>query len=91
MTLRATDGAELHVVDQWRPGRNYVRPGDRVRCRPPVGHSFVAIVKRIYADRTEHVREVEVYGGPPGRASVRQLRAEAVRRVAQTRAGAHRP
>ena len=70
----------------WRPGRNFIRLGDPVRCRPPYGRPFIGTVLAIGADEsTGAVVEVTVVGGANGRRAVRTLRPGCIRRVAKTR------
>jgi hypothetical protein len=51
--------SDLVSVPEYRPGRNYIRVGDMVKCHPRVGRSFTAKVHRILA-RDNQVVEIEV-------------------------------
>ena len=76
-------------VDEYRPGRNFIRIGDPVRCRPLVGGPFDATVRRIRVDeKTGEAREVEVVGGRPGHpVAIRTLPLTRIQRRAATKAG----
>jgi hypothetical protein len=72
-------------LDEYRPGRNFIRTGDTVKCRPTVGRPFRAVIRHIYQYADEHI-EVEVVGGPTGRpASFRTFTSDHIQRVAQSR------
>ncbi len=80
-------------VDRYRVGRNFIRVGDvvRVKAAPGKRNGFKATVRAIKVDeRTGHVGEVEVFGGPAGRAAFRSFRRERIERVAQSRNGGGR-
>lgn len=77
-------------VQQYRAGRNFIRVGDTVKVKPMPGrrNGFKAVVRAISIDEgSAEVVEVEVFGGPAGRAMTRTFRAERIQRVAQTRQG----
>jgi hypothetical protein len=76
-------------VDEYRPGRNFIRIGDPVRCRPLVGGPFDATVRRIRVDEvTGEAKEVEVVGGRPGHpVAIRTLAPTRIQRRAATKAG----
>ena len=81
------------AVDEYRRGRNFIRVGDvvRVTATPGKRNGFLATVRAIFLDeQTYDVSEVEVFGGPPGRAMVRTFRPERIQRRAQTRNGERR-
>lgn len=81
-------------LQEWRVGRNFVRPGDVVRVLPSAtvkGSSFEAVVKGIVADDdTGDVKWVEVLGGSRGRVQFRAVTPDRIKRVAQTRGGEKR-
>ena len=79
----------LKDVGEFRPGRNFIRIGDFVRCRPLVGGPFDATVRRIRVDEvTGEAREVEVVGGRPGHpVAIRTLPPARIQRRAATKAG----
>lgn len=80
-------------VEKYRVGRNFIRVGDvvRVRAAPGKRNGFKATVRAIKIDeRTGQVGEVEVFGGPAGRAMVRTFRRDRIERVAQSRNGERR-
>ena len=79
----------LKDVGEFRPGRNFIRVGDLVRCRPRVGGPFDATVRHIRVDEeTGEVREIEVVGGRPGRpVAIRTLPPTRIQRRAATKAG----
>lgn len=72
-------------VDSFRPGRNFIRVGDPVRCTPVHGRAFEATVVRIRADaESGEVVEIDVVGGPKGRArAIRTVRPERIARRAR--------
>jgi hypothetical protein len=79
---------EMTEVNEYRRGRNYIRLGDRVRIRPSPGrrNGFDAVVHGIRIDEsTGAVREVDVFGGPSGRAMFRTFRPERIERLARHR------
>jgi len=85
--------SNLALVQRYRHGRNYINLGDLVRVRAAPGrrNGFPARVRSIKVDvRTGEVVEVEVFGGPNGRAMVRTFLPERIERLAQTKAGAQR-
>ena len=79
----------LKDVGEFRPGRNFIRIGDPVRCRPLVGGPFDATVRRIRVnEETGEAREVEVVGGRPGHpVAIRTLPPTRIQRRAATKAG----
>jgi hypothetical protein len=79
----------LKDVGEFRPGRNFIRIGDPVRCRPPVSGPFNATVRRIRVDEeTGEAREVEVVGGRPGHpVAIHTLPPTRIQRRAATKAG----
>lgn len=79
----------LKDVGEFRPGRNFVRIGDPVRCRPLVGRPFEATVRRIRVDQeTGEAKEIEVVGGCPGHPiAIRTLPPARIQRRAATKAG----
>ncbi len=79
----------LKDVGEFRPGRNFIRIGDPVRCRPLVGGPFDATVRRIRVDEeTGEAKEVEVVGGRPGHpVAIRTLAPTQIQRRAATKAG----
>jgi hypothetical protein len=76
-------------VGEFRPGRNFIRIGDPVRCRPLVGRPFEATVRRIRVDQeTGEAKEIEVVGGRPGHPlAIRTLPPARIQRRAATKAG----
>lgn len=77
-------------VTEYRQGRGIIHLGDRVHIRPTPGrrNGFDAIVRRIRADETTgDIREVEVFGGPKGRAMFRTFRPDRIERLARHRRG----
>lgn len=75
-----------HLIDlaAYRPGRNFIRLGDTVRCRPLHGRSFDAVVKRIRADAASgQVVEVSVVGGAGGRRHWRTFTPDRISRRVQ--------
>lgn len=75
----------LHEVEGYQPNRNWVRVGDRVKCRPLSGGRFEAKVRKILADEEGVIREVEVVGGRGGRSHIRTFRPDRITRMAQSR------
>jgi hypothetical protein len=45
--------------------------GDDVKCSPLVGKSYVGKIKAIVVNEAGEVTEVDVFGGPKGRAALR--------------------
>jgi len=45
--------------------------GDDVKCSPKVGKSYVGKIKAIVVNESGEVVEVDVFGGPKGRAALR--------------------
>jgi hypothetical protein len=72
--------SDLVPVPEYRPGRNYIRVGDTVRCHPRVGRRFDAKVRKILT-RDGEVVEVEVFGG----GMIRTFVPERIIRKAQSR------
>ncbi len=70
-------------VDEYRPGRNFVRVGDTVKCRPVSGRSFRGRVLRIFALGSVVV-EIEVLREGDHK-QIRTFVPERVSRVAQSR------
>jgi hypothetical protein len=72
------------LLSEYRPGRNFIRPGDLVKCKPVTGVSFRATVCEIreYADG---VVTIEVLGGPGGHRAFRSFLANRVSRLAQSK------
>ncbi len=86
-------GGAMVNVEKYRVGRNFIRVGDvvRVKAAPGKRNGFTATVRAIKIDeRTGQVGEVEVFGGPVGRAMIRTFRRERIERVAQSRNGQRR-
>jgi len=82
-----TSQTEKTEVIEYRAGRNFVRVGDTVKCKPISGFSFRAKVRRILADESGIV-EVEVVRGiedPSGHCGFRTFRPCRISRVAQSR------
>lgn len=80
----------LATATRYRQGRNFINIGDVVRIRPTNGkrNGFQARVRAIKVDATTgDPAEIEVFGGPAGRAMVRTFGPERIERLAQTRAG----
>jgi hypothetical protein len=75
----------LTDVEEYRPNRNWIRLGDKVRCSPVVGGKFRATVTRIRADEDGVIVEVEVYGGKANHEKVRTFPPERIARLAQSR------
>ena len=72
-------------ITEYRPGRNFIRVGDTVKCKPLVGRSFKAVVTDIaQRDETGEV-EITVVGGINGHKAFRTFTPEKIARVAQTR------
>lgn len=79
-------------LQEWKLGRNFVRPGDVVRVLPAAdlkGSSFLAKVQAIVADEAGDVKWVEVKGGKRN-VQFHAVRPDRIKRVAQTRAGEKR-
>lgn len=75
-------------ISEYRRGKSIIHLGDRVRIRPTPGrrNGFEAIVRRIRADEASGaVREIDVFGGPRGRAMFRTFRPDRVERLARHR------
>jgi hypothetical protein len=76
-------------VPEYRPGRNFIRPGDTVKCSPLVGVSFRAVVTRILQREGTGEVEIEVVGGPVSvrgeRKAIRTFTPDRISRVAQSR------
>jgi hypothetical protein len=92
MTDTKQGGATVNI-EKYRVGRNFIRIGDvvRVKAAPGKRNGFTATVRAIKMDeRTRQVGEVEVFGGPAGRAMVRTFRRDRIERVAQSRNGQRR-
>jgi len=78
----------MNRVNEYRPGRNYIRVGDTVRVRPRVGRPFAGRVTEIHADDTGSITEVCVIGGPKGRpVASRTVVPSCITRMAQSRVG----
>jgi hypothetical protein len=75
------------TLTAYKPGRNFIRLGDSVRCFLLHGRPFTGTIPAIGADGSNGaVVEVDVIGGPKGRPrSLRTLRPEGIARVAKTR------
>ena len=72
-------------ITEYRPGRNFIRVGDTVKCKPKVGKSFKAVVTQIaQRDETGEI-EITVIGGKPGFKAIRTFTPDKIDRVAQTR------
>ncbi len=73
------------LINEYRPGRNFIRVGDTVKCAPLSGNRFKATVRKIVTDAdTGKVVEVEVARQGDYR-QIRTFRPERVTRVAQSR------
>lgn len=75
---------EAEQMSEYRHGRNYVRIGDIVKCRPLVGTSFKAPVTGIRRNAVGVV-EITVVGGRQGYKAYRTFTPERIARVAQSR------
>lgn len=86
-----TDKPTRADIAEYRVGRNFIRVGDTVRCKPLAGSSFKARVTRITRiGDDDSTIEVSVFGGSKGRGAHRTFSAERITRLAQTRAGEER-
>lgn len=78
--------APIEVDEVRHGGRNFIRVGDTVKVSGDPGkRGFEATVRKIVVDDQGAVRWFEVYGGSGGRASMRVLRPERIKRMAQSK------
>lgn len=85
--LSGNDAIPLHQVDEYRPSRNFIRVGDRVKVKPPIGSSYTGKVTAIWADDAGQVHQMDVFGGKKNRESTRTVYVTQVTRLAQTKGG----
>jgi hypothetical protein len=84
---------DLQSVAETQRGRRTIGVGDEVKCRPIVGPSFVATVRRIMAStETGEIVEFEVVGGRAGVTEFRTFRPDRIeplpkKRIRQEPAG----
>lgn len=72
------------TLTEYRPNRNFIRPGDPVKCRPPAGGVFRAHVTRILVHEQSGNIEIEVVRDGDHR-QIRTLRPERVQRLAKSK------
>lgn len=77
--------SDWSAIPCYRTGRNFVRVGDIVKCKPHQGVSFKAQVARIEQRDTDGEIQVTVVGGSYGVKQWRTFFANRITRLAQNR------
>jgi hypothetical protein len=72
------------TLTEYRPGRNFIRPGDLVKCVPLQSRSFRGRVTRILSSEQTGEVEIEVMQEGHHR-MIRTIRADRIQRLAQSK------
>lgn len=77
--------SDWNLIPLYRHNRNFIRPGDIVKCHPVSGVSFRATVQYIKQRDSDGEIEITVVGGRSGVKQWRTFNPDRITRLAQSR------